>query len=370
MSYWQNFKCKTVAGVCCGAMCLQLSSGIVLPTKAEAFDIGNAMGALIGTAVQYEFLNKQLNYLDNDGRQEYFEQMKQQIGVADNEQRHEMLGNIIVKLSAAIAQSDPSINDKPYNYFVNKETTYNAFCSAGHNISVNTGMFDLVNDREDELAIVIAHEMGHGQKDHVLKGVKKSMPLDLLTNLYQSQNPNAVSIIGAKILNNSIHATQMTKPQEVEADNLAFDYTVKAGYNIGAGAATWQRFIDKMGESKGNFIGDLFSPSDHPSHQSRRDSYSDKLTDYSNGNIKVDSKTGLIKIKDKDFIIPAAMDTMSSQERSYLIAGNLAAVYHNSSTQGEASYDGETIYIGSQAIMTPLAGEDGQAIVVKLNGLR
>lgn len=63
-------------------------------------------------------------------------------------------------------------------------------------------------------------------------------------------------------------AKGITKKQEQSADDIAFDYTVKAGYNIGAGAATWQRFIDKMGESKKNFVGELFSPSDHPSHQS------------------------------------------------------------------------------------------------------
>ena len=159
--------------------------------------------------------------------------------------------------------------------------------------------------------------------------------------------------------------------QEQQADDIAFEYTVKAGYNIGAGAATWQRFIDKMGVSKTNFVGELFSPSDHPSHQSRRDNYSEKLTEYSNDKVEVDEKTGMIRVNRRDFIIPAAANDMSSQERAYLIAGNLAAVYHATpKNPPKAHLEGDTIYMGRQAIMVVEYGENGRDIVDYLNAIR
>lgn len=49
---------------------------------------------------------------------------------------------------------------------------------------------------------------------------------------------------------------------------------------------------------------------------------------------------------------------MSSQERAYLIAGNLAAVYHNHpKNPPEAYLSGNTIYMGNQAIMVVEYGE-------------
>lgn len=367
---WKKICKKSTTGIGVLALGLSLFWGAVVPAQAEAFKLGRAIGAVVGTAAQHKYLNKQVRYLNEDGRGEYLEQMKREVGVNEDPELNRILDNIMARLSSSIATIDPSIKDKPYNYFINNDTTYNAFCTLGHNLSVNQGMFALVNNNEDELAVVVAHELGHGQKDHPVKGVKKSMPLDLLNRLYQSQNPNATSMIGTNILANSIKATGVTKPMEIEADNLAFDYTVKAGYNVGAGAAVWQRFIDKMGESKSNFVGELFSPSDHPSHQSRRDSYSAKLTDYSKKNVVVDPASGTIKIKGKVFMTPAADATRSAQERSYFIAGNLAAVYYNNSKIPEAIYDGNVIKMGIQPILAPEAGEDAEELVEKLNSIR
>jgi hypothetical protein len=42
-----------------------------------------------------------------------------------------MLHNVMTRLSASIATEDPSIKQKPYNYFVNKQTSFNAFCTLG-----------------------------------------------------------------------------------------------------------------------------------------------------------------------------------------------------------------------------------------------
>lgn len=367
---WNAHIKKTAAAACALAIGLSVSLGSTIPGRAEAFNIGGALGAVVGTAVQYDYLNKQVNYLDNEGRHAYMQEVQKEVGVNNDPTLNAILDGIMTRLTASIAKIDPSIKEKPYNYFVNQDPSYNAFCTLGHNLTVNQGMFELVNNNADELAVVVAHELAHGQKDHPAKGVKKGMPLDLLNNLYQSQNPNAASIIGSSLLKNAAKATGITKPMEVEADNLAFDYTVGAGYNIGAGAATWQRFIEKMGASKSNFVGELFSPSDHPSHESRRANYSKKLTEYSKKNVAVDDNTGTIKIRGKEFLKPLPDGGMSGHERSYFIAGNLAAVYHNNASVPQATYANGVIQMGVQPIMAVAPGEDARAIVEKLNSLR
>ncbi len=348
-----------------------LSYGAIPYQSAAAFNWGNAIGAAVITTAQYQKLDKQLKYMDTDGRQTYFSQMKDKLGENDNAYYNALLDDIMGRLTYVISLEDPSIKDKPYNYFINPSEEYNAFCTVGHNLSVNTGMFKLLNNNADELAIVVAHELSHGEKRHVQSSLKKTFTVELVANIYASQQNNALAIIGTNVLAANMIAKGITKKQEQEADDIAFNYATSAGYNVGAGAATWQRFIDKQGKSKTNFVGELFSPSDHPSNESRRDSYSKKLTAYSNKNVKVDAATGKISIKNKEFITPVAANDMSIQERAYLIAGNLAAVYHNTpKNPPEATTDGNTVYMGKQPIMIVEHGENPSTIAKKLNSIK
>lgn len=71
-------------------------------------------------------MKKSLGHYDNDGRNELFEQIKSTDGVGEDPDLNDELGPIITKLSDAIAQTEPSIADKPYNYFINPQTEFNA----------------------------------------------------------------------------------------------------------------------------------------------------------------------------------------------------------------------------------------------------
>ena len=145
------------------AICISLSAAVAPAAPVQAINLG-AIGTIIGAGVQYASLNKQLSYLDNEGRDEFMEQVKAQYGVNYDPQANAMTARIMENLSRSVAAIDPSILDKPYNYFVNNDTSFNAFCTIGHNMSVNIGLFEPLNYNENEVAFVLAHEMGHGQK--------------------------------------------------------------------------------------------------------------------------------------------------------------------------------------------------------------
>ena len=151
----------------------------------QAIDL-STIGTIASAGAYYVQLNKQLSYLDNEGRNAYMDQVKEKYGVNSDPAANAMTARVMNRLSAAIAKSDPSILKKPYNYFVNNDTSFNAFCTIGHNMSVNIGLFAPLNYNENEVAFVLAHEMGHGQKNHAISGVKKRMPLDLLASIYGS----------------------------------------------------------------------------------------------------------------------------------------------------------------------------------------
>ncbi|MDO4203718.1 MAG: M48 family metallopeptidase [Selenomonadaceae bacterium] len=326
-----------------------IPSALLIPAKAEAFDIGGAIGGMIMAGAQAKQVSSQIDYFDDKGRDEFYGQMQQEYGVNEDPELNAKVDELMANLTEGVGAVDPSIYDKPYNYFINNDTSFNAFCSLGHNISINTGLFDMINNM-DEVAVVIGHEMGHGQKEHVKKGFKKSSTLSIIAAGIQGGSSIGIAIC-TSVLANQVQANNITKPQEREADALAFEYLVNTPYNLGATAAVWQRVIDKSGDSKSSFLGAVFTPNDHPGHVERRDTYAKTLSAYSNDVVTV--ADGTVSVNGQTVFTPVDDDDMSGAERSYFVAGNLARVYHNAkpSSLAASSY-GNEVYIGDTLIFT------------------
>ncbi len=349
------------------ALCLSLTTGAVMPKQALAWDWLSAGLALFQVGAEYAYLNKQVSYLDNKGRDEYMGQIKNKYGVNTDPTANAMLARIMTRLSDAVALTDDSIVKKPYNYFVNNDKSFNAFCTLGHNMSVNIGAFTKLNYNEDELAFVIAHEMGHGQKNHPAAGVKRALPLSILGALYASQNRNSASSVGAALVTTIGTAKWVTKPMESQADKLAFDYAVAAGYNVGAGAALWQHILEQNG-SKSSGFAELFN--DHPTSVSRRDNYNKKITEWSKNQVTVNKETGLITVAGKPFYTPAKTTNMSPQEQAFLIAGNLSAVFHDGGQHDAVWTNSEnTLLVGEQPVMSFDGVADADAVEKRLRDI-
>lgn len=319
------------------------------------------LGTAINVGVQYAALNQQLNYYDNEGREELFQQIQEKYGVNDDPYLNARLDSIMGSLSAAIAQVDPTIEEKPYNYFVNQDKSFNAFCTLGHNISVNTGMFDIVAN-DDEVAVVLGHEMGHGQKNHVKNGMRETIGVQGLVSVVTSGS--AIGSAIGSLLADLATEVHMPRAKEREADKLAFQYITHSNYNPGACAAIWQRVMERS-TSGGSFL------SDHPDHKDRRDTYAKSLTEYSDGKVKIDADTAMIKVNGKDFLTPASADDMSSHERAYFVMGNLATAYHNGHNSGQAWADGNVLMLGDQPIMESAAGDPSASeLATRLNEIK
>lgn len=342
---------KITATLSVAALAFTFSFSQMPMKKAEA---ANIWGVLIGSAVYATQLDNEIRSVNNDekGRQQFFEQLKQKNGVNNDPVLNQRLDDIMSNLTQAVGKVDDSINDKPYLYFINQDKSLNAFCTLGHIMSVNTGIFNYIKN-DDEIAVILGHEMGHGQKDHPAKGARKSI-LPMIV-------ASTVDNIGGLLLANALNNQGITKPMEREADSLAFDYITHSNYNPGACAAVWQRIIDQSGNNPDNFITFLSGGSDHPSHASRRDDYSKKLTEYSKKHVAVENNT--IKINDKVFTNVAASDDMSANERTFFIAGNLAAAFKNGYEKEEATVKDGILYLGPQAIMQSLNGDESLEVL-------
>ncbi len=358
-----NKSSRLLVGFGAALTALMINSTILEAPKAEAFSLGK-VGDVVKTVKQQNDAKKSLDHYENAGRNELFEVIKKEDGVNTDSGYNQTLDRIMKKLTTGIAVSDPSINAKPYNYFINPDEGFNAYCTLGHNISINTGVFYFFDNYEDGIAAVVAHEMAHGQKSHPINGAKKKMTVDLVSAI-AATSINSNGIIAADVISKQVKTVGVTRNNEKEADAVAFVYMADSGYNIGAPAAVWQRVMEHSGTEKSKgMLEDVLNPSTHPESDSRRDGYAALMTKYSNNKVAVDVKSSEVKVNGKVFMKPAGTKSMSGAQRSYLVAGNLARVYH-AGAAGAARNDNGTVKVGNQAIVTPVAGDPSADELVK-----
>lgn len=338
---------------------IMLSSGLLcLPIKAEAgIDFGNLAGAIISSSIQRVQIDRMVKYYENDGREEIFSALKDTYAAKEDAGMNEMLGDVVERVSIAIARHDISIIDKPYNYLVVPDKNFNAFCTMGHNIAVNEGVFSFVNMNEDMVAAVVAHEMAHGQERHPVKGVKRQMNALMGRNMIASQLDGFGSFLALDIVSRHVINSGLTKPNEWEADNISYNYIIDADYNLGAPAAVWQKIMETEGKKDRNVIKSLLMPSTHPSPKDRRDNLSNKMTEASGGVVTVAVDTGEIRINGQPFMIPQKAGKDSGAVRSYLIAGNVAGLYLKGKQPETAIVEGNKLKVGSKVIVETAEGD-------------
>lgn len=368
---FRSLKKKILAGTAAAVVGLSLTFGA--PPAAEAVNLGTA-GKIIGVFVQGSQLKsqareyvRQLNETQ-EGQDTLYENFRQQKGVDDSYEYNSRLDRIMANLTAGVAAVDPTINDKPYKYFVAADDSLNAACGMGHVMMVNRGAFNLLPN-DDEIAAVVGHEMGHGQSDHAAKSVDKLVNKQIAAGAISAALGS--DVITATITQIALehNSTHKDKKFETQADLLSVDYLVNTPYNLGATAAVMQRFVEMSIGKKRSMAVALFNPSDHPDSEKRRDACAKKISEYSGNRVTV--KDGVVSVNKKVFVTPAATASMSGAERSYFVMGNLARAYHDGQNRQEATVVNGTVMLGSQAIITPVEGdEDAQTIADRLNEIK
>jgi len=120
-----------------------------------------------------------------------------------------------------------------YEFYVVNTSAVNAFALPGGFIFVNRGLILTLN-KEDELAGVIAHELGHVNARHHARFLEKMYGLSILYNIaaifaYQTRYGDILlqfGKIGAQLL-----SLKWSRDQEKEADILGIRFAYQAGYD-------------------------------------------------------------------------------------------------------------------------------------------
>ena len=119
--------------------------------------------------------------------------------------------------------------DLHLQFGVIQEKTPNAFTLPGGTIYVHTGILDRVAT-DDELASVIAHEIGHVAARHVAKHLQADLGF---TAALQLARAIGVGPESARVADSvyDLFSRGFSRQDELEADRLAIRYLQRAGYN-------------------------------------------------------------------------------------------------------------------------------------------
>ncbi len=133
-----------------------------------------------------------------------------------------------------------------YHFKVIKNKDINALSTPGGYVYVNKGLLDKAND--DELAAVIAHEIGHIAAKHAVKAMQADMAYSVFAGLIFSRVGSREVQRGANIAMNLI-MLGYSREDEFEADKLGVKYSYYAGFDPN-GMIT---FLEKLqSEEKGH----------------------------------------------------------------------------------------------------------------------
>jgi predicted Zn-dependent protease len=124
----------------------------------------------------------------------------------------------------------------------------NAFCMPGGKIAFYTGILEQLKLTDDEVAMIMGHEVAHALREHARERMGKNAATNIGANLIGGLL--GVGNGGAQLL--GMGAQMMTlkfgREDESEADLVGMELAARAGYNPKAGVSLWQ----KMGQaSKG-----------------------------------------------------------------------------------------------------------------------
>jgi len=140
----------------------------------------------------------------------------------------------------------------------------NAFCMPGGKIAFYTGILEQLKLTDDEVAMIMGHEMAHALREHARARIAKSQGTGTLLSLGAQllglgQLGDVAANIGTQLL-----TLRFSREDETDADLVGLELAARGGYNPQAAVSLWE----KMAQAGGGASGPSFL-STHPSGPDR-----------------------------------------------------------------------------------------------------
>jgi predicted Zn-dependent protease len=127
-----------------------------------------------------------------------------------------------------------------------RSDTVNAFCMPGGRIAFYNGILTKLNLTDDEVAMVMGHEIAHALREHAREQAGKNNVTSLLGRVagaagaaYFGLDPRLGDAVGSGAAR--VASLSFSRSDETEADLVGMDLASRAGFDPRAGIALWQK---------------------------------------------------------------------------------------------------------------------------------
>ena len=249
---------KRLASVVLGVMLAASPTVVPVAVAREGVDVGqnSAFGKLVpaedverSAAQQYQQMLSQAS-------------AKGALGSRDSPQVRRLRA-IAAKIIPFTLEWNPRAKDWKWEVNLIGSNQINAFCMPGGKIAFYSGILEQLKLSDDEVAMVMGHEIAHALREHARERMGKnaatSIGASVLGSLFGlGQLGQTVTNYGAQLL-----TLQFSREDESEADLVGMELAARAGYNPQAGVSLW----NKMGAANKGAPPQWLST--HPSGSSR-----------------------------------------------------------------------------------------------------
>ena len=188
--------------------------------------------------------------VENSAQMQYGQMMKQadekEALAGDDHPQVIRLRAIANKIIPFSYEWNPRARDWKWEVNLLGSTQINAFCMPGGKIAFYSGILTKLELTDDEVAMVMGHEIAHALREHARERMGKSMATNGLSRLggaliagflgIDARVTDAVAQQGAQLL-----SLKFSREDESEADLVGMELAARAGYNPRAGVSLWQK---------------------------------------------------------------------------------------------------------------------------------
>ncbi|MCX7262841.1 MAG: M48 family metallopeptidase [Burkholderiales bacterium] len=172
---------------------------------------------------------------------------------------------IAAKLIPFTAQWNPDSRKWKWEVNLIGSKQINAWCMPGGKIAFYTGILDQLQLNDDEVAMIMGHEMAHALREHSRERLAKSkatgMGLSVASQLLGlGQLGDVAANLGTQLL-----TLKYGRDDETEADLVGLEIAARGGFKPEASVQLWKKMLAATGAGKGQ----LPFLSTHPSGNNR-----------------------------------------------------------------------------------------------------
>lgn len=207
--------------------------------------------------------------INTSAAQEYdkvIAQAKAQKALNTNAKQTKRVKNIANKLIAKASIYRPDSKKWDWEVNVINSDEVNAWCMPGGKIAVYTGLINTVKPTDDELAVVISHEIAHALREHSREQMSAEYAKQGALNIAAMFGVDQTKLAIGDAISNIGFSLPFSRSHETEADELGLELMNAAGYDTDAAASLWKKMMAASGGSS-NALENLLST--HPSNDDR-----------------------------------------------------------------------------------------------------